>query len=90
MIKKVMHFMFLSCLKATVLIEKKIHFRLSFSEKLQLKMHKSMCDACSKYEKQSLIIEKGIASFQKSASLDMDLDSLKKSITDQLKVLPNK
>jgi hypothetical protein len=84
MIKKVMHFLFLSCLKATELIEKKIHFRLSFSEKLQLKMHKSMCDACSKYEKQSLILEKGISSFHSPASLEMDLDSLKKRITDNL------
>ena len=79
-----MHFMFLSCLKATELIEKKIHFRLSFSERLQLKMHKSMCDACSKYEKQSLFLEKGISSLQKPASLEMDLDALKKRITDQL------
>jgi hypothetical protein len=84
MIKKVMHFLFLSCLKATELIEKKIHFRLSFSEKLQLKMHKSMCDACSKYEKQSLFIEKGISSFQKPTNLQVDLDQLKKRITDQL------
>lgn len=43
-----------------------------------------MCDACSKYEKQSLIIEKGIASFQKASCMELDLDSLKKSITDQL------
>ena len=82
--KKIMHILFLSCLKATELIEKKIHFRLSFSEKIQLKMHKSMCDACSKYEKQSLFIEKGISSFQKPGKLEMDLDTLKKSITDQL------
>ena len=76
--------MFLSCLKATELIEKKIHFRLSFSERLQLKIHKSMCDACSKYEKQSLFLEKGISSLQKPSSLEMDLDALKKRITDQL------
>lgn len=79
-----MHVLFLSCLKATELIEKKIHFRLTFSEKIQLKMHKSMCDACTKYEKQSLFIEKGIASFQKPGKIEMDLDSLKKRITGQL------
>lgn len=84
MIKKIMHVLFLSCLKATELIEKKIHFRLTFSEKIQLKMHKSMCDACTKYERQSLFIEKGIASFQKPGKIEMDLDSLKKRITDQL------
>jgi len=82
--KKIMHILFLSCLKATELIEKKIHFRLSFSEKIQLKMHKSMCEACTKYEKQSLLIEKGISSFQKPTNLQVDIDSLKKRITDHL------
>ena len=59
--KKLMHILFLSCLKATELIEKKLHFKLSFSEKLQLKVHKMMCNACSNYEKQNLIIEESIA-----------------------------
>lgn len=57
---KIMHFLFLSCLKATELIEKKFHFKLTLREKLQLKMHTMMCDACSMYEKQSEIIEEGI------------------------------
>ncbi len=58
--KKIMHYLFLSCLKATELIEKKISFKLSFKEKIQLKLHKMMCDACTNYEKQNLLIEKGI------------------------------
>ena len=41
-----MHLLFLSCLKATELIEKKMHFKLSFGERLQLSVHKAMCDAC--------------------------------------------
>lgn len=61
MMNKIMHILFLSCLKATELIEKKLHFKLLFKEKLQLKMHKMMCGACSNYEKQSLLIEMGIA-----------------------------
>jgi len=61
MFKKIMHKLFLSCLKATELIEKKFHFKLSFKEKLQLKGHKMMCKACSNYEKQSKIIDNGIA-----------------------------
>ncbi len=57
--KKIVHILFISCLKATELIEKKFHFKLSIREKLQLKLHKMMCEACTKYEKHSDIIEKG-------------------------------
>ncbi len=53
-----MQILFLSCLKATEFIEKRLHTKLSFKEKIQLKVHKSMCKACSNYEKQSILIEK--------------------------------
>ncbi len=48
-----MHYMFLSCRKATELIEKKLLIGLSAKEKVQLMFHTSMCDACKKYSKQS-------------------------------------
>ena len=47
----------LSCKKATELIEKESIFALSLKEKAQLYMHKSMCDACTAYEKQSKKID---------------------------------
>jgi len=47
----------LSCKKATELIEKRSLIRLSFREKVQLRLHKSMCDACTAYEKQSKKID---------------------------------
>lgn len=50
--------LFLSCQKAAELIEKNLYFRLSFKERLQLKAHKAMCDACSTYEKQSYLMDK--------------------------------
>ncbi len=53
MLKKIMHFIILSCRKASELIEKKQLFKLSFREKIQLNMHTSICDACARYEKQS-------------------------------------
>ena len=82
--KKLMHTLFLSCLKATELIEKKLHFRLSGREKLQLKMHKMMCDACSSYEKQSIFLEKGISlNPEKKFSKD-DLKKLKMVINEKL------
>ena len=82
--KKLMHILFLSCLKATELIEKKMHFKLSATEKIQLKLHKMMCDACTQYEKQSLIIEKGISTIKKDEPLTVDLESFKKAIHKRL------
>jgi hypothetical protein len=82
--KKLMHTLFLSCLKATELIEKKLHFRLSGREKLQLKMHKLMCDACTSYEKQSLFLEKGISWHQRNDFSEDELKKLKVSISEKL------
>lgn len=48
----------LSCKKATELIEKKSLIGISFKEKIQLRMHKSICDACTAYEKESLWLDK--------------------------------
>ena len=58
--KKIMHILFLSCLKATEIIEKGLHFRLSWKDKLKLRMHKMMCDACRRYEKQSLFLDNAL------------------------------
>lgn len=79
-----MHILFLSCFKATELIEKKLRFRLSIKEKLQLKMHKSMCDACTRYEKHSILIEKGISSLEEDIPDKMELEYLKKLIIKKL------
>jgi hypothetical protein len=51
--KKIMNWLMLSCKKATELIEKKLLIKLSFKENVQLQLHKSMCNACTAYEKQS-------------------------------------
>ena len=55
--KKMMNWLMLSCKRATELIEKKLLTKLSFREKVQLKMHKSLCDACTAYEKQSKLMD---------------------------------
>ena len=52
-----MELIMLSCKKATLLIEKKLLTPLSFKEKVQLKMHKSLCTACTNYEQQSVLID---------------------------------
>ena len=84
MMKRVMHWLFLSCLKATELIEKKLNFRLTTMEKLQLSMHKAMCDACSRYEKQSSFIDEAIASQPPDTPSDNEISLLKKKINTGL------
>ncbi len=81
-----MHILFLSCLKATELIEKKMHFKLSVVERLQLKVHKSMCDACRNYEKQNYFIEKAITNYKDidTKKVTIDIDSFKKSIIKKI------
>lgn len=82
--KKIMHILFLSCLKATELIEKKFHFKLSLKEKIQLKMHKMMCEACTKYENHSTLIEKGISNLEKSKVPSIDIEALKTKISKKI------
>lgn len=79
-----MHKLFLSCLKATELIEKRLHFKLSVKERLQLKMHKMMCSACTNYENQSIFLEKGISIGQKREFSVDDVNQLKIIITEKL------
>lgn len=58
--KRIMHLLVLSCRRASVLIEKKNNFGLGFIERIQLRWHKNLCDACSSYEKQSEFIEEAL------------------------------
>lgn len=63
---------FLSCLKATQLIEKKFYVKLKLSEKLQLKLHKTMCKACSNFDKQSAFIENAFKHQTTPQKIDID------------------
>lgn len=85
--KKIMHILFLSCMKATELIEKKMYFKLNVIEKMQLKAHKMMCSACTNYEKQSTLLEKGIENSHKSEFTAEDLAQLKMIINKKLDAL---
>ena len=86
-----MNILLLSCLKATELIEKKLHFKLSFTESLQLSMHKMVCEACSNYEKQNILIEKSISHEVKVKTTNLgiseneiDLEQFKKSVVEKI------
>ncbi|MCK9422203.1 MAG: hypothetical protein M0Q38_06365 [Bacteroidales bacterium] len=85
--KKIMHILFLSCYKATLLIEKKLQLKLSLSEKIRLILHKSMCDACTRYEKQSKLINKVLANSALKKDQTPDLTDLKKEIINKLQDL---
>ncbi len=78
----------LSCKKATELIERKLLVKLSFKENMQLQLHKSMCSACTTYEKQSKIIDelfhKHIHNDDTQISCDIQNEDLKKKIIDNL------
>ncbi len=82
--KKLKHLLFLSCFKTTGLIEKKIQFGLSWNERLRLQIHKSMCDACTNFEKQSRLIENGLSNLINDKNNKTDLDQLKQSIIKKL------
>ena len=84
MIKKIMQTLFLSCLKATELIEKQMYFGLSKTEKIQLSAHKKMCSACKNYEKQSQLIDKAILASSNSELSEIDLKELKMNIKHKL------
>jgi hypothetical protein len=87
--KKLMRLLFLSCLKATELIEKRLHYKLVWHETLQLKVHKMMCDACKRYEKQSIFLDKSMAKKLKmEESIWVDLENLKQQIQAKLAEKP--
>ena len=84
MVKRIMNILFLSCLKATELIEKKLHFSLSRKEKYQLKMHKMMCNACRQYENHSYFIDKNLKHHHHIKPQEVDVEELKKLINEKL------
>lgn len=80
----------LSCKKATELMEKRNVVPLSFKERLQLNMHKKMCDICSMYEKQSKFIDNALTTHYKNHPVDSTItldESIKKKIQERIKNL---
>lgn len=74
----------LSCKQATELVEKRENFGLSKLENLKLKFHLSMCSSCSKYSKQSILLDRALSSAFKN-DLDDNVkftDEAKKKITE--------
>lgn len=61
MYKRVIHLFVLSCEKATFLIEKQLHTSLSPLEKLQLRVHLSLCKYCTAYKVKAIFLHKLLA-----------------------------
>jgi len=79
MMKKIM----LSCFKATELVEKSNLVDLSSIEKIRLRMHISVCAACKKYQKQSLLINELLqdpSAMTKNELSDSELSTLNEAI----------
>lgn len=57
LMQKIMNMMVNSCKKTTELIDKQLFMPLTAKEKMQLKVHKSMCKTCTAYEHQSKVID---------------------------------
>lgn len=78
----------LSCRKATELIEKRNVTKLSMTEKVQLRLHTSMCSGCAAYQKQSTMIDQWLHqhySLAKPAdSTDASNTELKEKIISKL------
>lgn len=85
--KKLMNLLMLSCKKATELIEKKLVINLSFKENMQLQLHKTMCDACTAYEKQSKKIDQILQTHIHATNSD-DMETIKNSALKE-KILKN-
>lgn len=54
----ILNFILLSCKKATFLLSKKEEGKLMPVEKIQLKLHLTVCDFCTQFEKQTRFFTK--------------------------------
>lgn len=79
-----MHYITLSCKKATELVEKKQVSKLSLIENIQLKLHLNMCKTCKKYEAKSVFIESILEKMQQNKpNLELD-NNIKAQILNKL------
>jgi hypothetical protein len=63
--KNILQSALLSCLKATLLVEKSQLEKLSPIENLQLRSHLHLCEGCKEYSSQSILISKALAQLGK-------------------------
>lgn len=59
------------CKKASELIDKKTVLKLSVCEKMTLKLHIVLCEACKRYEEQSQLLERILKSYSQTSNPDL-------------------
>ena len=60
----------LSCRKATELVEKRAVQGLTTTERIRLRVHLSMCRACSGFEHQSQVLDKALTRMMHQSEAD--------------------
>ena len=55
--QRIQHILILPCSEASRLIEKRLHAKTSFMEKLQLDAHMLHCKWCASYQKKAIILD---------------------------------
>ena len=78
--KQLMYKIFLSCEKASELIDKKSVFGLSLKEKISLSIHTGMCSVCKTYKTQSELLDRFIDKY-----LQSDESMIKQQTHNELK-----
>lgn len=68
----------LSCKKATWLISLKEEGKLTFTQKIQLRMHLAVCSMCKLFEKQTLFISKNARHLLEHSHTTLSSDSKEK------------
>ena len=87
--RKTLHSLFLSCLKAGLLVEKQQLTPLTTSECIQLQAHLLLCRGCKAYKTQSHLISKSIKEKMENDGSNIrisagELESIKAQILSRL------
>lgn len=93
MYKRIIHLFVLSCQTATFLIEKQLHTPLSTLEKLQLRIHLSLCKYCTAYKYKAVFLDKLMADERTEDEnshvfSDQEIDKLKEIFKSNKKTAP--
>ncbi len=68
---RIMNSLFLSCCKASELIDKKAVYGLRPTERIKLYLHTNVCSFCRKYKKQNELLERLLDKFLHSEKCNL-------------------
>ncbi len=90
MFKDFVHIFVLSCNKATFLIEKELDNRLSFTERIQLKIHLSICKRCHAHHDKVVFMDKAMRKLVNMENKmnyfsEQELEEQKKKINEKIR-----